>query len=285
MTFEGSTESELRQQLREAWQQLGELQWQLQAEQQNSRRQDRLLASQEATISEGRDEHEQALADRDQEIADLEDEHQGIVTALENERRDGEQRHPGRTAVIQKQSRSPQFGLEALGDVLQASALQSQNSERAAELHVWLRCVRIARDVEDELDGGPAGPPELEAIFRRVVGGQDARRGATCAVEVDVKPAITPRRAILCAWLVDRWMMHVFGAAVQDKSSTVSVSMRSVETPPEIRIRLSCADVSAARDPNLSREPLQPCVIALQGYFDEDASGGTTIAFPTTPQG
>jgi hypothetical protein len=145
--------------------------------------------------------------------------------------------------------------------------------------------VRIARDVEDELDGGPAGSPELEAIFRRVVGGQDARRGATGAVEVDVKPAITPRQAILCAWLVDSWLGHLFGAAAQDNSSTVSVSVRSVETPPEVRIRLSLVDVSAAPDLNLSREQLQPCVIALQGHFDEDTTGSITIAFPTTPPG
>src|SRR4051794_28455822 len=92
MTFEDSTNSDLRQQLREAWHQIAELEWQLQAEQRNSRKQDSLLASQGASLAESRDEHEQALADRDQDIADLEDEHYGIVTGLENDRRDGAQR-------------------------------------------------------------------------------------------------------------------------------------------------------------------------------------------------
>jgi hypothetical protein len=285
MTFQDSTENELRQQLREAWRQIAELQWQLQAEQRNSKRQDRLLASQEATLTESRNEHEQALADRDQDIADLEDEHHGIATALENERRDRAQRaQPEVPAAKQLHSGSQRIGLKALSDVLQGSALQSHNSELTAELQKWERFVRIALDVEDQLDGRPAGALELEAILNRVVRAQ-AAMCASCVVQVDVIPAISPRQAILCSWLVDAWLMHACGPSSQDRLCTVCVSVCSVENPPEIRMRLSLSDVDTGPEPNLWREPLQAAVTALQGDFHDETSAGITVAFPGMPHG
>ena len=282
MTFEGSTESELRQQLGEAWRQVAELQWQLQAEQLNSRRQDRLLASQDASIAESRGQHEQALADRDQDIADLEDEHQGMAIALEDAQRDGaQQAHWERAAETQRPSGSLRIGLYLLADVLRASALQAHNTELTAEFQKWERRVRIALDVEDEMDGRPADRLELAAILRRVVREHDARFAGSCVVEVDLTPGITPRQAILCAWLVDGWLLHACGPASQYGSSAACVSVRSVAAPPEIRISLSVADVSAAPETNLWRKLLQPCVTALKGHFDDDKNSGTVIAFPT----
>jgi hypothetical protein len=284
MTFQDSTDSELRQQLREAWRQIAELQWQLQAEQGNRKKQDRLLASQEATLAVSRNEHEQALADRDQDIADLEDEHHGIVTALEKERRDGAQRaQPELPAAKQLHSGSQRIGLKALSDVLQGSALQSHNSELTAELQKWERFVRIALDVEDHLDGRPAGALELEAILRRVVRVQEATCAGSCVVQVDFKRGISPRQAILCAWLVDGWLRHACEPFSHDRSPTVCVSVSSVETPPEIRISLSLPDVSCAPEPKLWREPLQAIVTALQGDFHDQTSAGITVAFPSMP--
>jgi hypothetical protein len=286
MTFQDSTESELRQQLREAWRQIGELQWQLQTEQRNSKKQDRLLVSQEATLAESLNEHEQALADRDQDIADLEDEHQGIVTALENERRDGAQRAQSELrAAKQLHSGSQRIGLKALGDVLQGSALQSHNGELTAELQKWERFVRIALDVEEHLDGRPAGAQELEAILRRVVRVQEATGASACVVQVDFKGGISPRQAILSAWLVDGWLRHACGPSSHDRSPTVCVSMRAVETPPEIRMSLSLRDVSSAPESQLWRESLQAVVTALQGAFRDETSSGITVAFPGMPHG
>lgn len=276
MTFEGSTESELRQQLREAWRQIAELQWQLQAEQLNSRKQDRLLASQDASIAESRGRHEQALADRDQDLADLEDEHEGMATALEDARRDGAQQ-------AQRDSGSLRVVLDVVADVLQASALQAHNTELTAELQKWERRVRIALDVEDELDGRPGGGLDFAAILRRVVREHEARCAGSCVVDVDLTPSITPRQVILCAWLVDCWLVHACGPASQYGSSTACVTVRSVEAPPEIRISLSAADVSAAPETHLLwRDLLQPCVTALQGHFDKDTNAGTAIAFSTS---
>jgi hypothetical protein len=281
MTFQGSTEDELRQQLREAWRQIGELQWQLQAEQRNSKRQDRLLASQEVTFAQSRNEHEQALADRDQDFADLEDEHQGIVSALEKERGDDAQRARAQPpAVSQLHSGSERSGLMALADVLQGSALQSHNSERTAELQKWERFVRIALDVEDHLDGRPAGALDLEAILRRVVRVQEGTCAGSCGVQVSLERGISPHQAILCAWLVDCWLTHACEPSSRDRSPTVCVTVSSVETPPEIRMSLSLSDVLSAPAPKLWREPLQAVVTALQGGFHDETSSGITVAFP-----
>lgn len=281
MTFEGNVDNELRQQLREAWRQIAELQWQLQAEQLNSRRQDRQLASQDASIAESRGQHEQALADREQDIADLEDEHEGMAIALEDARRYGAQHaQRERSAQTQRHSGSLQVGLDVMADVLRASALQAHSTELTAEFQKWERRVRIALGVEGELDGRPADGLELAAILRRVVGEHDARCAGSCVVEVDLTPAITPRQVILCAWLVDGWLVHACGPASQYRSSTACVSVSSVEAPPEIRLSLSAANVSATPEKRLLwRELLQPCVTALQGHFDDDTNA---IAFPTS---
>jgi hypothetical protein len=273
----------LRQQLREAWRQIGELQWQLQAEQDNGRRRDRLLASRDATIAESRDEHEQALADRDQDLADLEDEHQGVMTVLENQRRDAAQRaQPQASAARRQHLGSPRFGLTALVEVLQNSTVQSQDTKLTRELQKWERRVRIALDLESELDLGPAGSLDVETILRRVVARQEADCPGSCVVDVDGEPGLTPRQALLCAWLVDSWLTHTCSRAFQPVSATISVGIQSVETPPEIRIRLSLPEVWGAPDPNLWRETLQPCVTALEGYFD-DTSAGVIVVFPNLP--
>jgi hypothetical protein len=285
MTFQDSIESELRQQLREAWRQIAELQWQLQAERQNSKKQDRLLACQQASFVESRNDHEQALAERDQDIADLEDEHQDIVAAWEKERRDGAQRAQAEfPAAKQLHSGSQRIGLKALGDLLRGAALQAHNTEMTAALKKWERCVRIALDVEDHLNGRAAGALEIEAMLGRVVRAHEPMC-ASCVLQVDVKHAISPRQAILSSWLVDAWLMHACGPSSQDRPCTVCLTVRSVETPPEVRMRLSLPDVYTGPEPNLWREPLRAAVTALQGDFCDETSASITVAFPTMPDG
>jgi hypothetical protein len=171
---------------------------------------------------------------------------------LEKKRSDDAKRaQPEPPVASQLHSGCQRSVLMALADVLQGSALQSQNSELTAELQKWERFVRIALDVEDHLDGRPAGALELEAILRRIVRVQEAACAGSCAVRVSLERGISPHQAILCAWLFECWLTLACEPSSHDRSPTVRVSVSSVETPPEIRMSLSLSDVPA---PKLWRE-------------------------------
>ena len=200
MTFQDSTESELRQQLREAWHRGRGTAAAVAGRTTKQQKQDRLLASQEATSAESRNEHEQALADRDQDIADLEDEHHGTIAALKNQHRVGaEWAQSELPAAEQLHSGSQRIGLKALSDVLQDSALQSHSSELTAELQKWERFVSIALDMEDQLDGRPVAALDVEAMLRRVVRAHEATCAGSCVVQVNVG-SVRARQSCMRGW-------------------------------------------------------------------------------------
>ncbi|MDX2153714.1 MAG: hypothetical protein SFV54_23425 [Bryobacteraceae bacterium] len=193
---EGSSgENELRQQLREAYRQIGELRWQLQSEQQNRRRQDRLLTEQAGAMAEAREEHEQEMADREQEIADLEDEQGGSFRSWEKGRTEG--LRPARVRLGEP-------GLRVMGELLRWTAEQAVDGQIAGELREWERRVRVMLEMEDELNRRPAGEGATEAALRRVAAG---RGNAGCTFDIAIEDReVSSDQLLLCGLLVDGWL-------------------------------------------------------------------------------
>ena len=127
VTMNNDNEEALHEQLRQAWRQIAELQWQLQSEQQTARRQDRMLAVQDAAMTDVRARHENALADRDREIADLEDEHTDFIE-------DTHRRHKSTSGHPSREN-----ALDLLRAALATAIHESTSPEFTTEMQEWQR--------------------------------------------------------------------------------------------------------------------------------------------------
>lgn len=260
----GQTESELRQQLREAWQRIADLEWQLQSAQQNSQRQDRRIASQQTALADSEEEHEQQLPDRDQLIADLEDEHQSLVD--------------GRDAREQNGAERSAVGVEVLSELLQGWAQQSHNEDVRAELLRWRSRARVVFGVEAHMDRQSATAPDLNAILRRSLSAEKGASGGSCVIDTDLRNGGSRRQTLLLALLLRDWRMLVADAYPQPDAPSACFSIRAVADRPELRVRLPRPGVSSQTVLRLV-EPLEPLVTALRARVEQDSDGGVALTF------
>lgn len=271
MEFAEHTNSELQQQLREAWQRIADLEWQLQSAQRTSQRQDRRVASQQTALADSEEEHEQALADRDQLIANLEDEQQSLVGRQEPD--------------INREQDCTEYsgmGLEVLSDLLQRSAQQSHNQDVRAELLRWRSRARILFGVAAHLDRRSATGPDLNAILRRSVSAQREGSVGTCLIDVDLGNRASRRQTLLIALLLHDWRILVADAYPQADAPSAYFSVRAVGDRPELRVRVSRPGVSSQTVLRLV-EPLEPLVTALRARVEQDSDGGVAFTFGVGP--
>jgi hypothetical protein len=247
------TETDLRRQLREAWQQIAELQWRLQSEQRNSVHQDRRIASGATSLRETHEQHERDLNERDQELADLEDAHQEQQTGWEHQLLSARRAPAGGAA-----------GLDAIAELLNCAARQPGAESGEPGLASWERRVQIARKMEELAHEHSEAGDRLATLLTRAVFEGDA---GCCEVEANAGDSVTLKQVILMGLLLDEW-------ARQQQTESGSSTRRAVigsgrgERGPEVHIRLSHGG---------SADELQPFVAALKGRADHRSDANTVI--------
>lgn len=289
------TEHELRQQLREAWQKIGDLQWQLESEKRNSRRQEDLLDSQATDAVDVRDKHDQALADWEQDMADREDEHTSRLAESERARAieaSVAERQLSQARGENLRVRGEKHPVALVQQLLGACARQESNSELAARLSEWESRMGVVVRVARQLDNREGGTAPFESALRDVVEAEASDNLILPrATNITVQPGIVLRRdqAILGALLLHMWLRSMSESPADPCGSEdrLEIVVRRERQAVQMVMTTTCTVPVAADVAPTKQAPLLNAILGrLQGELVCEARGNRwTVTIPGQLQG